>query len=105
MEGSRGQYTFAVIAHPVPTIEDINYYRDDTVSSLDEEPVRSDFITGNCQQNTPDLHLVTCSLSITDALLTDTGLYNLRMRNSKGIMNVTLELIVIGTLVYFCIIS
>ncbi|XP_025102147.1 uncharacterized protein LOC112568849 [Pomacea canaliculata] len=100
MEGSGAQYTFTVIAHPVPTIEDISYHTEDTVSSLQKEPVRSDFISGNCQQNTPDLHLVTCSLSITDALRTDDGLYSLKVRNSKGHVNLTFELSVIGTFLY-----
>lgn len=97
-EGS-GQFTFQLIAHPVPTIENIKYYKE--VSSLKEEPVRSGFITGNCEQNTPDLHVVTCKLFLTNAVRQDNGLYSAKVKNSQGTLNVTFELNVIGTFFVF----
>ncbi|PVD26820.1 hypothetical protein C0Q70_11967 [Pomacea canaliculata] len=95
-EGLEGQTTFEVMASPVPTIDGFISHQEDSNSSAQEKPVRSDLFTGKCEQKTPDLHLATCTVYVTQATPTDTGLYSVHVSNSMGAMNVTFELRVIG---------
>ncbi|XP_025102132.1 uncharacterized protein LOC112568838 isoform X2 [Pomacea canaliculata] len=91
-EGSQGQLTFEVMSNPAPTIDVFSYHQGESVSK--EEPVRADLFTGKCEQNTPDLHLATCTLSTVDAMNKDNGMYNVKVRNSGGSINVPFTLIV-----------
>ncbi|XP_025102149.1 hemicentin-2-like isoform X1 [Pomacea canaliculata] len=91
-EGSQGQLTFEVMGYPTPTIEGVSYHQGDSMSK--EEPVRADLFTWKCEQNAPDLHLVTCTLSTADAMNKDNGMYNVKVRNSGGSINVPFTLIV-----------
>ncbi|XP_025103073.1 uncharacterized protein LOC112569483 [Pomacea canaliculata] len=95
-EGLEGQTTFEVMASPVPTIDGFISHQEDSNSSAQEKPVRSDLFTGKCEQKTPDLHLATCTVYVTQATPTDTGLYSVHVSNSMGAMNVTFELRVIA---------
>ncbi|PVD26824.1 hypothetical protein C0Q70_11971 [Pomacea canaliculata] len=91
-EGLEGQTTFEVMASPAPTVDGFIYHQEDSNSSAQEKPVRSDLFTGKCEQKTPDLHLATCTVYVTQATPTDTGLYSVHVSNSMGAMNVTFEL-------------
>ncbi|PVD26837.1 hypothetical protein C0Q70_11984 [Pomacea canaliculata] len=95
-EGLEGQTTFELIASPVPTIDGFIYHQEEMNSSAQEKPVRSDLFTGKCEQKTPDLHLASCTVYVTQATPTDTGLYSVHVSNSMGAMTVTFELRVIG---------
>ncbi|XP_025102135.1 deleted in malignant brain tumors 1 protein-like isoform X2 [Pomacea canaliculata] len=91
-EGLEGQTTFEVMASPVPTIDGYISHHEKMNSSSQEKPVRSDLFTGKCEQKTPDLHLATCTVYVTQATPTDTGLYSVHVSNSKGAMTVTFQL-------------
>lgn len=93
-EGSQGQLTFEVMGNPAPTIDVFSYHQGESMSK--DEPVRADLFTGKCEQNTPDLHLATCTLSTADAMYKDNGMYNVKVRNSGGSINVPFTLIVDG---------
>lgn len=99
-EGSQGQLTFEVMGYPAPTIDGVSYHQGESMSK--DEPVRADLFTWKCEQNTPDLHLATCTLSTTDAMYKDNGMYNVKVRNRGGSINVPFTLIVDGR--YSCLI-
>ncbi|PVD26821.1 hypothetical protein C0Q70_11968 [Pomacea canaliculata] len=95
-EGLEGQTTFEVMASPVPTIDGFIFHQGENNSSAQSKPVRSDLFVGKCEQKTPDLHLATCTVYVTQATPTDTGLYSVHVSNSMGAMTVTFELLVTG---------